>query len=314
MVTLAKVCCQIVAGELSGLSFIESQYVIGCLPTLRCVELVWQHLCQNMKDSQTLYLSMQNHLLVAGRLGSTDWYGQNISYRRQSLPNVDLIESIRFFNLLERQANYRFLCILRLRRDVAGLESLINLPSLVVLSVDDISKPEQLVMSWHRALQVDSKRWQRLKVLNVPQLKSPRLFFDSWQLIPSLLWMGVDLDWDTIQNIPRLNQLVMQAPVLSPMEILYWLRTQENFKLDGSVVVELDVRSNLVIPSLPSYYPLESKFSKLPTIHGYVRKFAIKRTMVEVSEGLGSSRTKRPRHRGIKKGSSLQRFFGWAGR
>ncbi|CAR25479.1 hypothetical protein ZYGR_0A00400 [Zygosaccharomyces rouxii] len=310
---LAEICCRVVAQELSWLSFAEARYIIENLPSAQCVELVWQHLCQNMKDSKTLYLLMQNHPLIAGELDSTGWYGHKISYRRQSVPNLDLVESIRFFNTLEGHANYQFLTILELQNDMPGLESLVNLPSLVELSVAGISRPEQLVTSWHRALKVDSRRWSQLKVLNVPQLTSPRLFFDSWQLIPSLLWMGVNLDGKTIGNIPKLNQLVIEAPIKAPMEILCWLQEWQTMEIDGKVMIELDVNPNLVIPSIPSYFPLEARFSKLPGTYGYMRRLTNKRTEIPEQDEVERPKTKRPKHRGIRRGASLQRFFGWGG-
>lgn len=310
---LTEICCRVVAQELSKVTFVEARYIVESLPSAQCVELIWQHLSQNMKDSNNLYLLMQNHPLISGKLDSIGWHGQKVSYRRESVPNVDLLESIMFFNALEGQVNYRFLTILSLQNDMPGLESLVNLSSLVELSVAGVSRPEQLVISWHRALKVDSKRWTQLKVLNVPQLTSPRLFFDSWHLVPSLLWMGVNLDWETIRNIPKLNQLVMEAPIKAPMEILSWLQGWQTMELDGKVVVELDVNPTLVIPSIPSYYPLEAKFSKLPGIHGYVRRLTNKRTKVDLQDEAGRPITKRPRHRGISRGTSLQRFF-WMGR
>lgn len=313
MDNLTEICCRVVAQELSKLTFTEARGVVECLPSAECVKLIWNYLSQNMKDSKSLYLLMQNHPLITGKLDAIGWYGQEISYRRESVPDMDLPETIRFFNTLEKHVNYGFLTILRIQNDIPGLESLVNLFSLVELSVADISRPEQLVISWHRALKVDSKRWTRLKVLNIPQLASPRLFFDSWQLIPSLLWMGVNMDREMIQNIPKLNQLVIDAPIKSPMEILCWLQGWKTIDLNGKVVVEIDVNPNLVIPSLPSYFPLEAKFSKLPGVHGYLRRLTNKRTAVGAQDKAERPITKRPRHRGINRGTSLQRFFGWSG-
>lgn len=310
---LTEICCLVIARELSKLNFVEARCIIENLPSTQCIKVIWEHLTQNRKDSMTLYLLMQNHPLIAGKLDCINWYEQAISYRRESVPNLDLMETIRFFNTLEGYVNYRFVTILRIQNDIPGLELLVNLPSLVELSVDGISRPEQLVMSWHRALKVDSRRWTQLKALSIPQLKSPRLFFDFWQLVPSLLWMAVNMDGETIRNISKLNQLVMEAPIKAPMEILSWLQGWQTINLSGKVMIELDVNSNLVIPSIPSYFPLEAKFSKLPGIYAYARKLTNKRTNVGIQNEVERLITKRPRHRGINKGTSLQRFFGWSG-
>ncbi|CDF91142.1 ZYBA0S10-00650g1_1 [Zygosaccharomyces bailii CLIB 213] len=305
---LTVLCCQIIARELAGLSVANSRLVIDSLPSVQTIELVWQLLCRNFHDSTILYLLIQNHVLIRGNLNKTDWHGHFISYCKMNLPNCNLVENIRFFNDFQRQSLYQFFTVLRLEGHIEGLEFLVNLQSLIALSVASVGRPEKLIKSWHRALQVDRTRWVHLRVLNVPQLRSPKLFFDTWELIPSLLWLGAHIDPSVVKSVPKLDQLVESAPAKSPMELLHWLQNAQRIQLNGIVIIELEVSKRFSICSMATYSSFEARDSKLVDAHGYIRKSMVKRTAETSSNG---PTNKRPKHRSITKRTSLQQFFGW---
>lgn len=304
---LTILCCQTIARELASLSVADSRLVIDSLPSVQTIELVWQFLCRNFQDSTILYLLVQNHVLIRGNLNKTDWHGQFISYCKRNLPNCNLVENIRFLNDFQRRSIYQFFTVLRLEGDREGLEFLVNLRSLVALSVASVGRPEELIKSWHRALQVDRTRWGHLRVLNVPQLRSPKLFFDTWELIPSLLWLGAHIDPNIVKSVPKLDQLVENAPTKSSIELLHWLQKAQRIQLNGIVIIELEVSKRFSIYSMATYSPFEAR-DNLFDGHGYVRKSMVKRT-VETSSN--RSTNKKPKHRRITKRTSLQQFFGW---
>lgn len=288
----------------------DSRLIIESLPTTQSIELVWRLLRRDFKDSTTLYLLMQNHVLIHGTLDRTDWHGQCLGYRRRSVPTWNLVENIRFFNEFQKRSLCHFFTVLQFDCPLQGLELLVNLKSLVVLSVSNACRPEELVKSWHRAILVESSRWSALRVLNVPQLCSPKLFFDTWRLMPSLLWMGACIESETVRSIPTLDRLVTSAPASSPMELLLWLQQfNSNTDLNHGIVLELEVNPYLAIPSVASYSPVESKLPMMPIFHCYIRKLGRKRPVEQ--QLTEAPRGKKPKHRGITRKTSPQQFFGW---
>lgn len=93
-----------------------------------------------------------------------------------------------------------------------NLSQVTNLHSLAALTVINPLLHE-IVRSWRRSLAVDGTRWRNLRQLRLPQLKSPMLFSELLELVPSLAVLEAGMGPQVIDEIPQLSRMVKYVDV-----------------------------------------------------------------------------------------------------
>ncbi|CCE90158.1 uncharacterized protein TDEL_0B00290 [Torulaspora delbrueckii] len=283
--TLFELCCLQIAHELvrQGINLQEKKCIIQHLIRDEMVLCVWRFICLLAGDSFSLFCLFQS-CEISGEI-----LRKRQPYTCYSLPlDVDLIGSIRLLNGLNSSYNFEHLTVLEIYHPVNNLSQVTNLHSLAALTVINPLLHE-IVRSWRRSLAVDGTRWRNLRQLRLPQLKSPMLFSELLELVPSLAVLEAGMGPQVIDEIPQLSRMVKYVDVGRRDRI----RDTEKIAAD-KLVFGLSI-------GFPHDFTSES--------YVYKRQMATQKAFKVVHE---KSVIRRPFNKRIKANTSAKQFFGFS--
>lgn len=285
--TLFQLCCLRIAHELvrPDLGFQDKRCIVEHLIRHEMVLCVWSFIG---------LLSEENFALLC-LLHSSKISGECLQkahpYVRYALPlDLDLTGTIRLLNGLHGSYGFKHLTVLEIHHPVDNLPLLTNLHSLLALAVTS-PRLHEVVRSWHRSLAADGTRWRNLRVLKVPQLRSPMLFFEMLRLVPSLTILEAGLAPADTGQIPALSRIVRHLEV-GPRELIDAVPDKEVIYADKIVF-------GLSVGSSPSTEPLA---------YVYERQKISSNVQERVSE---KPAIRRPFNKRLKTGTSVNQFFGF---
>ncbi|CCD27215.1 uncharacterized protein NDAI_0K00260 [Naumovozyma dairenensis CBS 421] len=207
--TLFHKCCLFVADQLMDHLFPWSlkAEIIKCLPNELAAEIIWIHMRGHQRNSLSMYLSFRKHFFMENC--SYEQFGMEyITLTHEGGP-INLGDTILVLKTVNQTREYfKFLTVLSISTIGCDLTQLTNFPFLIALEIHSISSKEisRLIELWKNALKMDSSRWNRLQLISVRELDSPKGLYDLFQFIPSILCIYASISSTVIANVPVIKE------------------------------------------------------------------------------------------------------------